>query len=95
MTKIKNEIISSSCVFGAGKETVHVLVEDCPIQRVEGRREVTELFGVNKGEKRQECTCTDSSFFTGVSRCQYYKGTKEVKVDRRTKWRVSCTAETD
>ncbi|ASA22601.1 hypothetical protein [Paenibacillus donghaensis] len=90
---MKKEIFSSCCAIGGGTEEVHVLKSECPVQREYGSREVESLFGKNKGEKREECTCIYSSEFPGgVRACQNYKGIKKVQRNKKTEWKVFCDA---
>jgi hypothetical protein len=88
---MKNEIFSSCCAIGGGIEEVHVLKSECPIKREEGARVVESSFGRNKGEKREECTCTYNGN-GGVRPCEYYKGIKQVQRNKRKVWKVFCEA---
>lgn len=93
MTKDKNEIFSSCCAIGGMTEEVHVLKSECPIKREEGSRIVESMFGINKGEKRDECTCVYmSSFGGGVRPCEHYKGIKQVTRNKKKVWKVFCEA---
>lgn len=86
---MKTEILSSCCVFGGMTEEVHVLESDCPIKRKEGARKVTNYDDTT----RDECTCIYvSSFGGGVKPCEFYNGTKKVKRNKRTEYKVECSA---
>lgn len=87
---MKTEILSSCCAFGTdGSEEVHVLKSDCPIQRKEGEREVSNYDGTTQNE----CTCIYMSpFGGGVKPCEFYNGTKKVKRNKRTEYKVECSA---
>lgn len=81
----KKEIFSSCCAFGKVTEEVHVLQEDCPINREVGKRE-------SKGN--HEATCVYISVFDGtvVTPCEHYKGIEKVKRNKETKYKVVCDA---
>lgn len=97
---MKKEIISSCCAFGTdGTEDVHVLVEDCPIKRKDTQRERNKYLSVPKGRENpvlHECQCIyNSGYYGGVHMippCENYKGTKKVKREGRTRYKVLCAA---
>jgi len=90
---MKNEIFSSCCAFGGMTEEVHVLKSECPIKRELGSREIENIFGENKGQKREECTCIYiSAFGGGVKPCEHYKGTKKVTRNKKPKYLINCAA---
>lgn len=62
-----SKIEASCCAIGSGVEEVHVLKENCPIQRKEGQRSC--------GNK-EEVTCVYKSIFNGLVTppCKYYQG---------------------
>lgn len=80
------KIKSNCCCFGLGEE-VHVLENDCPINRKEGKRSY-----VSKGKEINDCTCVYSSILSkegNVSKCEYYNG---VDYDEKSKnYFVNCT----
>lgn len=84
MLKIK----SNCCCFGLGDE-VHVLEDDCPINRKEGKRSYK-----SKGKHINDCTCVYLSMFSkesSVSKCEFYNGVDYEKESK--KYLVNCTFE--
>lgn len=89
----EKEIFSSCCAIGGMTEEVHVLKSECPIKREKGSRVVESMFGRNKGQKREECTCIYmSEFGGGVRPCEHYKGIKQVQRNKEKVWKVFCEA---
>lgn len=87
------EILSSCCAFGSdGSEEVHVLAEECPINRDLGKRKVEPFF--KHEQERTECTCVLYSDYSGmvVPPCKYYGGTKKVQRNKRREYKVFCKA---
>lgn len=98
MTK-KKEILSSCCAFGTdGTEDVQVEQKDCPIKSMIGYRERTKYLAVPEGTENpiiKECSCISFSGFHGrntLPTCQNYQGSKKVKRDGMTKYKVLCGA---
>lgn len=95
----KKEILSSCCAFGTdGTESVQVPHQECPIGRMVGYRERTKYLAVPEGTENpivKECSCISFSGYEGrntLPTCPHYEGTKKVKREGRTKYKVLCGA---
>lgn len=96
---MKNEILSSCCAFGNdGTESVHVLMEDCPMKRKDTERKRNKYLAVPKGMENpvlHECMCIYRSGLHGghmIKPCEHYQGTKKVKRNKKTAYKVLCGA---
>lgn len=96
--KKEKEIFSPCCCFGTdGTEEVHALIEDCPIKRAEGKRQSTHrefVDGEIVEKEVTECTCIYRSGLSGIiiPRCEHYKGTKKVRRNKKSVYKIICAA---
>lgn len=81
------KIKSNCCCFGKGLvEEVHVLEQDCPIKREEGKRTYE-----SNDQQITDCTCIFFSILSGghiTNKCDYYKGTKKER--KSGEYMVDC-----